>query len=630
MGSKVIFLLRDKTIAVGEGRARLQCLAFAVLFLTAPKLGLANCDYTFSPSQVATIPATVASAGSGKTFCFNSGTYRLLRIQPLSGDTFVGTPPGQTTPAELNGSQLMTSFNNVTIGGVSYYYTTAPSSPYDVTSYGCESGYPQCNYNEMLFKDNVLLQSENSLSAVADTTKCFFDYSGAEGNGAAVYFRLASGDVPSNHTFEESYQFSSAAPVAFADTGGATNVTIQGFVIDKYAGSANLAAVGQQSPGNGWVVENNTIEWNHGPGITAGTGSVTQNNHLAYNGIQGATNASSSDGFTMSGNEIDHNNEAGYSLGDVAAGIKFGRAEGNTVVSNNYIHDNFGNGYWNDGCSTGGTVTKNTIVNNQGEGIRHEVSQNWTFSNNIIQGNVQDGIEVNASHNTTIYGNAVFQNGAGIVLTMQGGLTANCYGNALDVNNDLVHGNAVALNLTTEINRLQVSPSISNPGSYATSKGNSYAGDNYCLASSSGAYYGWPYVAGNSSYPTLGQAAWRSVGQDATGTWSCPAVIIITPSAGATISGDVPVTAYAADNATIAKVELYVDGVLAGTVTSANNPFDFTWNSALVSNGTHTLSAKGYDSAGTAGSASVAVTVANLGPSKITGPVKLSGPVVLH
>src|ERR1017187_6937319 len=50
------------------------------------------CDITFNPGDVATISGGVTAAGPGKTFCFNPGTYRLLRIAPESGDTFIGQP----------------------------------------------------------------------------------------------------------------------------------------------------------------------------------------------------------------------------------------------------------------------------------------------------------------------------------------------------------------------------------------------------------------------------------------------------------------------------------------------------------------------------------------------------------
>ncbi|WP_240486732.1 PHB depolymerase family esterase [Hyalangium minutum] len=76
---------------------------------------------------------------------------------------------------------------------------------------------------------------------------------------------------------------------------------------------------------------------------------------------------------------------------------------------------------------------------------------------------------------------------------------------------------------------------------------------------------------------------------------SAPTVNVTAPAASATLSGTVDVTASASDSSGISKVEFYVDGALAETDTAS--PFVFTWNTALVANGTHTLMAKAYDAA---------------------------------
>ena len=58
------------------------------------------------------------------------------------------------------------------------------------------------------------------------------------------------------------------------------------------------------------------------------------------------------------------------------------------------------------------------------------------------------------------------------------------------------------------------------------------------------------------------------------------------------------VSVSANDNVAVAKVELYVDGSLAGTDTAA--PYNFTVNLNSLALGTHTLQAKAYDNAGNA------------------------------
>ena len=61
----------------------------------------------------------------------------------------------------------------------------------------------------------------------------------------------------------------------------------------------------------------------------------------------------------------------------------------------------------------------------------------------------------------------------------------------------------------------------------------------------------------------------------------------------------VNVSVNASDNVGVVKVELYLDGVLKGTLTAA--PYHFGLNTRQVSHGTHTLESRGYDAAGNVG-----------------------------
>ncbi|PWU05246.1 MAG: alkaline serine protease [Terriglobia bacterium] len=97
-----------------------------------------------------------------------------------------------------------------------------------------------------------------------------------------------------------------------------------------------------------------------------------------------------------------------------------------------------------------------------------------------------------------------------------------------------------------------------------------------------------------------------------------PTVSISSPAAAETVSGTVTVSGSAADNTGVTKVELWVDGVLNSSTTSA--AFSFSWNSAGVANGGHTLVAKAYDAAGNVGQASVNVAVSNVIPPDTVPP----------
>ncbi|MFO0578525.1 MAG: M4 family metallopeptidase [Polyangia bacterium] len=115
------------------------------------------------------------------------------------------------------------------------------------------------------------------------------------------------------------------------------------------------------------------------------------------------------------------------------------------------------------------------------------------------------------------------------------------------------------------------------------------------------------------------QKAWDAVGVP--GTWTrcgtggdttAPTVSLTAPTAGATVSGTVTISASAMDNVGVAAVEFYSGTTLIGTDTSS--PYSVSWDSKSVTNGAYSLTAKAKDAAGNVGSsAAVSVTVSNMG-----------------
>ena len=80
-----------------------------------------------------------------------------------------------------------------------------------------------------------------------------------------------------------------------------------------------------------------------------------------------------------------------------------------------------------------------------------------------------------------------------------------------------------------------------------------------------------------------------------------PSISIVAPQFGQQLSGPTTsVQVMAVDNVRVVKTELYVDGVLAATATTA--PFTMKWNSRKAAAGAHELQCKAYDAAGNAGS----------------------------
>ena len=90
-----------------------------------------------------------------------------------------------------------------------------------------------------------------------------------------------------------------------------------------------------------------------------------------------------------------------------------------------------------------------------------------------------------------------------------------------------------------------------------------------------------------------------------------PSVSIASPFAGASVSGTVQVTAMASDNVAVIGVQMYLDGIAIGAETTTA-PFSLSWDTTIVGNGSHTLTAVARDAAGNrTTSSAVQVTVSN-------------------
>lgn len=97
-----------------------------------------------------------------------------------------------------------------------------------------------------------------------------------------------------------------------------------------------------------------------------------------------------------------------------------------------------------------------------------------------------------------------------------------------------------------------------------------------------------------------------------------PTVAIASPSGGSA-SGVVPVDVSATDNVAVTRVEPRVNGVTVATDSVA--PFQFSWNSATVPDGSETLTAVAYDAAGNSSvSPGVSLTVSNAASTPDTVP----------
>lgn len=130
------------------------------------------------------------------------------------------------------------------------------------------------------------------------------------------------------------------------------------------------------------------------------------------------------------------------------------------------------------------------------------------------------------------------------------------------------------------------------------------------------------FIQAANSTANIGYSSLSSRGRrDAT----APVVSITSPKTGATVTGAVSITVAATDNIAVTAVSLSVDGVAVSNSTAA--PFTNTWNSATVTNGTHTITVTAKDAANNKTSATVQVLVNNAIVGDITAPaVNISSP----
>lgn len=436
---------------------------------------------TLSPGD--DIQSAVTAAPAGTTFVLLAGLYRMQSVQPKIGDIF----KGQGTVI-LNGSQVL-SFQ-IDPAGTGLW--TASASVNTTNHGGCQTARPMCGYVQDLFIDNVLQTPAQSLSGLTS---------------GSWYFDRTHGNVyipgnPAGHTVELGMK-------QYAFYGSAASVQISNIVVEKYAAPAQYGAVGGNSAGTSWIVKNVEARWNHGRGISLGSGSQIANCFVHHNGQLGISLYGTNSQATA--NEISWNNYAGFNAQWEAGGSKFW-ATTNLLVKSNYVHDNYGPGLWTDTDNVGTIYDSNTVINNLNEGIKHEVSYNAIIRNNIVKGNGTSStvwlwnsqIEVQNSSSVEVYGNTVevqsgSGNGIGLINQKRGSGTQGSWVAA----NNYVHGNTV-----TYLGKNGVSGLVDDTGG-STAVGNRFDSNHYITPDGGATRYHWIWLPAKgyawTGFQTMGQ-----------------------------------------------------------------------------------------------------------------------------
>ena len=124
--------------------------------------------------------------------------------------------------------------------------------------------------------------------------------------------------------------------------------------------------------------------------------------------------------MTITNNRVTYNNTRGFNKWWEAGGMKLIGDSGlhDSVIRNNLVAFNHGDGIWVDWLNTGNLIEGNTTAYNEGFGIHYEASQTGTIRGNLSYGNTMRGIYLFESANSVVTGNSAFGNameGIGVV-----------------------------------------------------------------------------------------------------------------------------------------------------------------------------------------------------------------------
>lgn len=201
---------------------------------------------------------------------------------------------------------------------------------------------------------------------------------------------------------------------AFQDNAKASDVSIRGLVIRNYKSPLQRGAVDASS--GGWRVIGCELYGNTGAAIAfGGSGWAIEGSNIHHNGQIGIKGQGSG---RVVNNTIANNNTAGHDMAWEAGGTKFINTTG-LYVAGNRVLNNKGPGLWTDSNNRDTLYEKNTVRDNAGPGIFHEISQSAIIRNNTVSGNAHGfyvgGILVANSSGVTVTGNNLSGNDGGII-----------------------------------------------------------------------------------------------------------------------------------------------------------------------------------------------------------------------
>ena len=277
-----------------------------------------------------------------------------------------------------------------------------PRLPLQFVDNGQSGSNPLANYDNDLYIDGVLCARVSSLADL-QPGKWYFDTS-----TNSVYIS----QNPTGHTVEYS-----DLPYLTTDNGAAKRNTTEP---DRGKICLCSSSRGKINNLQAATLINVQAEWNHGAGLSLGSGDIVQGGSYSHNGQLGIHGGGVSN-IHITGATIASNNYASYSTSWEAGGLKISDSTG-VIISKNNVYDNNGHGIWCDIDDYNIQISGNNTSNNNGDGILYEISHGSTsIDGNSVSNNAGSGIYISnsdgviISHNTVTVGskNTMLGNGTG-------------------------------------------------------------------------------------------------------------------------------------------------------------------------------------------------------------------------
>ena len=335
------------------------------------------------------INSVVNSRPEGTTFVLRAGVYRGQSFTLPRNSTLIGE-----YNAILTGAKQVTSFSQ---SGSQWVLSnqTQQSRPYDGSSTArrCVDGYTMCRYGEQVFINNKPLKQVSSRDNLR-SGQFYFDY-GAN--------KIYLAEDPRGKNVEVSFYEGRI----IMQPGS----TIRNVVIEKYNTSPLTQTVTAR---RGSKFERNKLNYNSGMGISAESDVVIRRSQIYGNtrlGVHGYT----PNNVLVEYSEVAYNNSNGHFYDHEAGGVKFLKPT-NLRLRHIYSHHNIGAGLWTDNDSNNITYEYNTVTDNDGHGIFHELGFAATIRNNIIERNGKNGVYLSNSRDVKVYNNTLRDNLSGLAI----------------------------------------------------------------------------------------------------------------------------------------------------------------------------------------------------------------------